>query len=134
MTTVAIIEDDLLASMALKQLLEEEGFEVATYASTDEAYSKYTVSAPDLVIADWCVPGEMSSHQLIRHLREVNPLLRVVFISGYDPQELRDITEDEPWMSFLSKPIPFDLLIENVKCAEIGVRHLGPGSESTITP
>lgn len=115
MTAVVIIEDDVLASTALRQLLEDEGLDVRTYASTDSAYAECTVRPPDIVIADWCVPGGLSTHQLVESLHEMNPTLRVIFTSGYDPEELQRKFRSERWMSYLSKPVSFDRLVEDIK-------------------
>lgn len=115
MTAVVVLEDDLLASTALSQLLEGEGLEVRTYASTDSAYAECISRPPDVLVADWCVPGDISTQRLVECLRELNPSLRVIFTSGFDPEELRGMTRDEEWMSYLSKPIPFDRLVEDIR-------------------
>ncbi len=113
--TVVIVEDDVLASMALRQLLEGEGLRVRTFASTDSAYAECSVSPPDVLIADWCVPGDITTPQLVEHLHRINPSLRVIFTSGYEPDELRGLTTGERWMSYMSKPIPFDRIVENIR-------------------
>lgn len=115
MITVVVLEDDLLASMALRELLEGEGVSVRTFASTDSAYAECSVSPPDVLIADWCVPGDITTVQLVEHLHRLNPGLRVIFTSGYAPEELRGLTEGQRWMSYVSKPIPFDRIIENIR-------------------
>ncbi|MFN5061861.1 MAG: response regulator [Pseudomonadota bacterium] len=111
---VVIVEDDVLSSIALTQLLQEEGFDVKSYTSTDSAYAECSVNPPDLLIADWCVPGELSTQKLVEYLHERNPKLRVIFTSGYEPDELRGLTSNKHWMSYISKPIPFDRLVEDI--------------------
>lgn len=125
MVTVVIVEDDILASMALRQLLEGEGLDVKTFSSTDSAYAECSVSLPDVLIADWCVPGDITTHQLVEHLHRLNPALRVIFTSGYEPDELRGLTADQKWMSYVSKPIPFDRIVENIR--EMHIRGAGTG-------
>ncbi len=115
MTAVVILEDDLLASTALSQLLEGEGLEVRTFASTDSAYAECMSRPPDVLIADWCVPGDISTQRLVEFLHERNPSLRVIFTSGFEPDEIRGLTRGEKWMSYLSKPIPFDRLVEDIR-------------------
>lgn len=115
MTAVVIIEDDVLASMALRQLLEDEGLDVRAYVSTDSAYAECVIRPPDIVIADWCVPGDLLTHELVQLLHEINPALRVVFTSGYDPEELQGMIRKERWMSYVSKPLSFDRLVEDIK-------------------
>lgn len=115
MTRVAILEDDLLASIALRDLLEAEGIAVQSYASTDAAFTECCVMPPDVLIADWCVPGDLSVQQLVECLRAINPALQVILTSGYEAEELRELTSDHRWISYLAKPIPFDLLVEDIK-------------------
>ncbi len=115
MITVVIVEDDLLASMALCQLLEGEGLCVKTFASTDSAYAECSVNPPDVLIADWSVPGDMTTPQLVEHLHRLNPALRVIFASGYESDELRGLTAGQRWMSYVSKPLPFDRIVENIR-------------------
>ncbi len=125
MTTVVILEDDLLASAALSQLLEGEGLQVRAFASTDSAYAACVECPPDVLIADWCVPGDISTQRLVELLHELNPSLRVIFTSGYEPDELRGLTRDERWMSYISKPIPFERLVEDIR----GLKETQGGSQ-----
>jgi DNA-binding NarL/FixJ family response regulator len=113
--SIVIVEDDLLASMALGQLLSNEGFDVRTYASTDLAYPECCVRPPDILIADWSVPGDLSSRQLVDHLHRLNPVLRVIFTSGYEKDEILGRASDEAWMSYVSKPVSFERIIDEIR-------------------
>jgi len=113
--TVAVVEDDLLASMALRELLEDEGIKVRTFASTDSAYAECCLNPCDVLIADWCVPGDLTVAQLVDHLHIFNPALRVIFTSGYAPEELHGLTKGQRWMSYMSKPIPFDRIVDSIR-------------------
>ena len=131
MITVVILEDDLLAAMALSQLLEGEGLDVRTFASTDSAYAECSMTPPDVLIADWCVPGDVTTVQLVEHLHRLNPALRVIFTSGYETEELRGLTDGQCWMSYVSKPIPFDQVVENIR--EMHIRETVHGGSSPGT-
>lgn len=115
MLSIVIVEDDLLASMALGQLLSNEGFDVRSYASTDSAYAACCVRPPDILIADWSVPGDLSSLQLVEELHRLNPALRVIFTSGYERAEILGKTSDEDWMSYISKPVSFERIIDEIR-------------------
>ena len=115
MTKAVILEDDLLASMALAQLLESEGFSVRTFASTDEAYASCAAEPPDILITDWCVPGTRSSADLVTCLQVLHPAMRVVVVSGYESSELRALVDSHSHVECLSKPIHFDRFLSDIK-------------------
>ncbi len=114
MTTAVIVEDDALASMALVQLLEGEGFSVRSFACTDEAYARCVDAPPDVLIADWCVPGEISSADLALELRKVKGEMKVIFISGYESTELRGMARNLSGAECISKPIQFDRFLSDI--------------------
>ncbi len=115
MTTAVIVEDDVLASMALVQLLESEGYSVRSFVSTDEAYARCINDVPDVLIADWCVPGEMSTADLALALRNAKSDMKIVFISGYESNELRGMTQSLRGAECISKPIQFDRFLSDIR-------------------
>ncbi len=114
MSAAVIIEDDVLAAMALAQLLEGEGFQVRSFTTTDEAFESCISNPPDVLIADWCVPGAISTAELVANLRERAPRVRVIFVSGYETSELQAMVTAEGDVEYLSKPIHFDRFINDV--------------------
>jgi DNA-binding NtrC family response regulator len=99
----------------LAQLLEGEGYAVRSFANTDEALVGGMADPPDILIADWCVPGALSSVDLMESLRRMNPKLKVVFISGYESRELRDLVDSHSGVECFSKPIHFDRFLRDIK-------------------
>lgn len=112
---VAILEDDVLISEVLGELLANSGIEVRTYTSTDSAFAECSGRPPDILIADWCVPGDISTARLVAYLRELNPQMRVVFTSGQKTDELANLVATNPLASFIPKPISFEALVEVIK-------------------
>lgn len=109
--TAVIIEDDVLAAMALAELLEGEGFSVQTFSSADEAQTSCLESPPELLIVDWCTPGKMSSRELVEDVRRQHKGVRVIFMTGYLQQELpEDLGESE----YFAKPINFDRFLNDI--------------------
>jgi DNA-binding response OmpR family regulator len=114
-TKAVILEDDVLASMALADLLKSEGFEVRQFSCTDEARASCIEDLPDILIADWCVPGTLSSADLVILLQGLRPDLRVIFVSGYDSSELRALVDAHSQVECMSKPIHFERFIHDIK-------------------
>ena len=61
----------------------------------------------DLVITDIVMP-EMTGAVLLDRLRERDPDVRVLVVSGYDPDATRHVTADTP---FLAKPYTSETLL-----------------------
>lgn len=112
---IAILEDNILVSEALSELLKSNGLDVRTYGSTDSAFADCSVSPPDVLIADWCVPGDLSTERLVTHLHEINPNMRVVFMSGVKTQELSEFLTNNRWASFVAKPTPYESIVETIR-------------------
>jgi FixJ family two-component response regulator len=113
----AILEDDLLISEALSELFAGSGIEVKSYGSTDSALAECSQRPPDVLIADWCVPGDISTARLVSYLRELNPDMRLVLTSGKTNHELLDTLNANPGASFIPKPASFESLLEAIKMA-----------------
>jgi sigma-B regulation protein RsbU (phosphoserine phosphatase) len=112
--TAVIIEDDILSGMALAQLLRSEGYAVEIFSCTDPAYVYCANNPPDVLITDWCVPGELSTGELAVAIRALNPNLRVIFISGRDSLELRELVQGLKGAECLAKPIRYDRFIADI--------------------
>lgn len=69
-TRVMVVDDEPNARSALKELLEEEGYEVQEAGDGAEAFQLLPGFAPDLVLADVRMP-KMDGLQLLQRAREV---------------------------------------------------------------
>lgn len=83
---ILLVEDDAILRDTLTALLESEGYSVAV-APKGEAALKLLGGAagiqPDLVIADYNLPGEMTGLELIQRIRtELRPQIEAFIVSG----------------------------------------------------
>lgn len=87
MTKVLIVDDSRTSRKILRNLLEEEGFEIVGEAvNGDDGYLKYKELHPDLVTMDITMPvtDGIQALQLIRHFDE-NAL--VVMVTAQDKKK-----------------------------------------------
>ncbi len=70
----------------------------------------------DLVVSDVVMP-EMDGPTLLRHLRQRNPDVKIVFMSGYAEEAFRKNLGDDEKFIFLPKPFTLKKLAETVKAA-----------------
>ena len=107
-------DDDILSLLSL--WLSNEGFEVITASSGEEAMTKLAVNQAKLVITDLYMGG-MSGIELLAEIHGENPLLPVIMLSGQ--AKIPDAVKATHLGSaaFLTKPLKKDELIENVNHA-----------------
>ena len=107
---VAEVDDDL--RVALKMLLEEDGFAVFTARTIAEALEHMSsVPTPDLVVADYLLPA-LDGLDLIGHVRRQNQCVRtpIVLLTVADGVSTRD-----PSVRILPKPIDVDGILSAVR-------------------
>ncbi len=111
--TVLLVEDEALLRSATSTLLRARGYRVLVAADGVEALRlcESHPDAIDLVATDVIMPG-LDGKELARRLQALRPSLKVLFMSGYTDQVLREgsWTSD---MGFVQKPFsPNEFLSE----------------------
>ncbi len=105
-----IAEDEDGVRSLTQRVLERAGFRVLAAADGPSALRilEKESLAPDLLLTDVRMPG-MNGHELYRRVRQRQPGVRVLYMSGYAAEEL-PLDEVAP-AAFLAKPFsPNDLL------------------------
>jgi CheY-like chemotaxis protein len=98
--TILIVEDQPATAKITRILLESWGYRVLEAHAGDEALGVFAQQGCKihLLLTDVMMPG-MDGRDLARELRRLNPLLRVVYMSGYTNEEVL-----EPGCALLTKP------------------------------
>ena len=78
---VLIAEDDNSLREGLVDLLEAEGYAVATAGNGKEALEKYAETRPDLVMLDVMMP-EMSGYDVCREIRKSDSLTPIIMLTA----------------------------------------------------
>ncbi|WHX47831.1 response regulator transcription factor [Paenibacillus woosongensis] len=117
MIDVLIVDDEPKLREGLRAFIDWEalGYRVAdTAANGNEALEKYAICRPGLVIADIRMPG-MDGLQLIQRLREQDPLLHILILSGYADFDYAKKAIAHRADGYLLKPVDEDELIEYLR-------------------
>src|SRR5207244_4100431 len=87
-------------------ILERSSYAISEAASAPEAIELFSARQGriDLVITDMMMPT-MTGAELIRELRERNPQLRAIIMSGYSEETTTREWRLPPNATFLEKPI-----------------------------
>jgi two-component system cell cycle sensor histidine kinase/response regulator CckA len=116
--TVLLVEDEDAVRSFASRALATRGYKVLEAASGVEALEVMDRENGnvDLVVSDVVMP-EMDGPTLLRHLRQRNPNIRIIFMSGYAEEAFRkNLGADENFV-FLPKPFTLKKLAETVKAA-----------------
>lgn len=112
---VLILEDDSCSALALAVLLEELGCVVHICANGELARTFIPLQIPDLLIADWSVEGALSSVELARQMRRVDPSLPVFFVSGHHSADIQECLSDLGECTIFEKPLNYEEFLAQVR-------------------
>src|SRR6476646_4315467 len=122
---VFLIDDEPLAVLRLRRLLEDSGRVEIAGASSDprEAFDQLRRSRPDVLFLDIEMPG-MSGFELLEQLGEPQPL--VVFTTAYDKYALNAFPVTS--IDYLLKPVgpaPLERAVKKVERVRGGAEARG---------
>ncbi|HHH30285.1 MAG TPA: response regulator [Polyangiaceae bacterium] len=129
-TSVLVADDQEMVRRTMQRILEEAGATVLLAEDGDEAVALYASRArrPDLVIMDLDMPNA-SGEEALMSLRELDPHVRVVMVSGHHEEERERRARALGVMSFLRKP--FDSL--ELMAASLGALHDELSADEELT-
>jgi FixJ family two-component response regulator len=113
---VYVIDDDDACRKALGLLLPAMGFAAQTFRSAREFLEQLPRSSMGCVVADMRMP-EMSGVELVGRLREVDPHLPVILVSGALGAASADKAAEFGAVAVLSKPFDVGQLKESLDIA-----------------
>jgi CheY-like chemotaxis protein len=108
---ILVVDNDQLIAWTLGAILEEQGYEVATAFSGEEAVAKAPVFVPHLLVSDINM-GAMSGVEAAIRITTNFSECKVLFLSGLaSNSDILDTAPERLVYSFASKPLPpLDLL------------------------
>ena len=103
--TILVCEDDDLVRTFIEALLVEHGYRVLAASGPAEALRLVAAhdGEIDVLVTDIVMPL-VSGPELAAQVREARPDVRLVFLSGYTAEAVRDRGDLPPGSAFLEKP------------------------------
>jgi nitrogen-specific signal transduction histidine kinase len=113
--TILLLEDDAGISELVQRILGQQGYRVLAARHTDDALLLGGKSGPiDLLISDVVVPGSLTSYEVAGQLLQLQPALRVLYISGYTDDDIAARGMLNPQVNFLQKPFTARALLNKI--------------------
>lgn len=112
---ILIVDDDKYISLLLFNFLEDEGYICDTAENGLEALEKVSKGMQyDLVLLDFVMP-KMNGLEFLAAVKEINPKLPVLMISGYRTRENTLEALKLGAIGFIKKPFSLNDVLKNLK-------------------
>lgn len=113
---VLVMDDQELIRELIYDLLTDEGHLVTLTKDGTEAIASYKEALQaqepfNAVIMDLTVPGGMGGQEAIKHLKQLNPDVRVIVSSGYSNDPVTSHYRDYGFVGVVPKPFDLDDLL-----------------------
>jgi CheY-like chemotaxis protein len=79
---ILLVDDNPDGLLVRTALLKEAGYRVQIASNGQEGLKVFAASNFDVVVTDFRMPG-MDGKELIRQIRSINPLARIILLSGF---------------------------------------------------
>ena len=125
---ILVVDDDPNILHALTVTFETLGFECATYENGEEALAQFSKEKPSVALVDLAMPG-MDGLQVLRALRERDPLLPVIIMTAFGDLDSAVKAVHEGAYEYLVKPLDFQRLkilarrAMEVRALSLAVKH-----------
>lgn len=116
MRTILVVDDEPNYLVVLSEILRDEGFEVFTAESANEALPVIRESDLDLVISDMKMPG-MDGIQFLENIKKINRELPVILITAYAEVEKAVEAMRLGAFNYIAKPFSNEALLASVNKA-----------------
>jgi two-component system nitrogen regulation response regulator NtrX len=115
-STVLIVDDEEGIRESLSGIFEDEGYEVLTSSSGEEALKALKEQSPDLILLDVWLPG-IDGIKTLKEIKGLKPDLPVIMISGHGNIELAVKATRMGAYDFLEKPLSLERVLLAAKRA-----------------
>jgi two-component system cell cycle sensor histidine kinase/response regulator CckA len=114
--TILLVEDEDAVRTFGARALRDKGYRVieATNGESALEFIRQEAEAIDLIITDVVMP-KMDGPTLMEHIKNHNPNIKVIFISGYTEDSFRESLANDSKVHFLPKPFNLKELASKVK-------------------
>src|SRR3989338_8153324 len=114
--TLLLAEDNSVVRETARAILEEYGYKVVEAVDGEDTVKKFieNMDSIKLIVSDMVMPKK-SGKEAYEEIKKISPDMKVLFISGYAPDLLKDKALHENGIDFIIKPVVPDNLLRKVR-------------------
>ena len=114
--TILVVDDEPVVRNMTKRVLTNAGYRVLVAGDGEEGVEVFRTHRAEIeaVILDVTMP-RMGGEEAFRHLRSIEPRVRVILVSGYSEQEATSQFAGKGLSAFLEKPYRPTVLLEKLR-------------------
>lgn len=103
MYRILVVDDDKLIRWSLKEIFTQEGYEVDTVATINDALNQATNNPYNLIFAD-VEMGEETGIYMLREMRELQTVAKIIILSAYSRSQIEPFLGTLNIFSIIEKP------------------------------
>jgi two-component system, cell cycle response regulator CpdR len=115
MQRILIVDDEAISVMVMSTYLADLGYDVQTASTGKEAIERGHEFSPDLLITDWRLADDVDGVEVSKRLKESNPSLQILLISGLPREEFDTHTKGIGIYRYFEKPCELEDIGSAVK-------------------
>lgn len=114
-TTIMVVDDSPFASKQIKDIVEDNGYEVIGYAKDgEEAIELYKELKPDIVILDIIMPG-LNGLETAEILKKQDPAVKILMLSSLCDAGTMEEVKSIGVQHLIPKPLEADVLLASLE-------------------
>ncbi|CDC92628.1 fOG: CheY-like receiver [Roseburia sp. CAG:380] len=114
-TTIMVVDDSPFASKQIKDIVEDNGYEVIGYAKDgEEAIEFYKELKPDIVILDIIMPG-LNGLETAEILKKQDPAVKILMLSSLCDAGTMEEVKSIGVKHLIPKPLEADVLLASLE-------------------
>ena len=121
---ILVVDDETNIANSLKEILSDEGYDVATTEDGLNALDMIQSDPPDLLLLDVWLPG-MDGIEVLKTVKIYHPEIEVLVMSGHGTIDTAVKATKLGAFDFIEKPFSMENLIQSVKSA-LGLKKKRP--------
>lgn len=115
MKKILIVEDEAIVAMENRMNLTKSGYQVVgIISSAEDVMSKFVETAPDIILMDIKLKGNMTGIEVVKLIREKSNV-PVLFLTGNSDNRTQLMMKEISNSSFLLKPVLTGDLTSTIK-------------------
>jgi DNA-binding NtrC family response regulator len=111
---ILVIDDDENIRKVVEAILKDQGYEVDTAESGNDAVKKTQKNHYDLMLVDIRLP-DMEGTELLTKVRDTTPRIRKIMVTGYPTLQNAVAAVNKGADAYVMKPFDVDNLLETIK-------------------